>query len=347
MTTAEGTGARIRNHVNMTGDKTRVYITVDTETSMGGAWRNPEYAPLPLDLTIFGRYRSEEYGIPLIMSILEEHGFRATFFTEVFCSYNVGCEAVAAVLRYIQDRGHDAQLHLHPEQRFYRDFLRGGKRREEGFMFALPAAEQRQLIREGVELFRQLSGKAPRAYRAGCYAASEVTLRALRENGVEIDSSYNLAYLGSTCGFEIKPLNAPTVLEGIYEFPVSVFRVAGLDGYKPLEISAVSVSEIMTTIRCLQQAGCRDVVLVLHSFSLLKNLGVRYEHCRPDQIVIRRLTKLCGVLAELRDELEVCVLGDADLSSLPDSQPHVIPSLQWLRPGIRKIAQAVNQLPWT
>src|SRR5262249_45343175 len=151
-----------------------------------------------------------------------------------------------------RDRGHDAQLHLHPEQRFYRDFVQGGKRREESLMFTFPPTEQTELIREGIALFRELGGKTPRVYRAGCYGASEVTLKALRENGIEIDSSYNLAYLGYTCGFETQPLNAPVMLEGIHEFPVTVFRVRGLPRSKPLEISAVSVSEIITTIRRLQ-----------------------------------------------------------------------------------------------
>jgi hypothetical protein len=329
----------------MSSDAMRVYFTIDTETSMGGAWDNSAYAPLPLDRTVFGKCASDSYGIPLIMKILEDHGFRGTFFTEVFCAYNVGYEPVAAALRSIQARGHDAQLHLHPEQRFYRDFVKGGQRREESLMFTFPAAEQRELVCEGIALFRELSGKTPTVYRAGCYGASEATLKALRENGIIIDSSYNLAYLGNTCGFETQHLNAPVVLEEIHEFPVTCFRVAGLPGYKPLEISAVSVGEIMATIRRLRNNGCRDIVLVLHSFSLIKNGGVRYENCRPDYIVIRRLKKLCSILSQLRGEVEVRLLGEAPLSSLPP-QAQAIPSLPWLQPSIRKITQGLNRLPW-
>ena len=128
---------------------------------------------------------------------------------------------------------------------------------------------------------------------------------------------------------------------------MTVFRVAGLPGYKPLEISAVSVSEILSTLRHLRKAGCRDAVLVLHSFSLLKNGGVRYEHTRPDRLVIRRLKKLCCELARLRGEVEVCVLGEAALSRpVAPSQPQIVPSLPWLQPSMRKVVQAVNRLPW-
>jgi peptidoglycan/xylan/chitin deacetylase (PgdA/CDA1 family) len=327
-------------------DRVRVYITVDTETSLGGAWRNVGPGPLPLDRTVFGRYGSRFYGIPLIMDILEEHGFRATFFIEVFCAYLLGHEEVAKVFRTVQERGHDPQLHLHPAQRFYRDFLAGQPRREQDLMFELPIDDQRQLIGEGVRLFKELSGKAPRAYRAGCYGGSERTLTALREHGIEIDSSYNTAYLGETCGFKTALLNAPVVIENVHEFPVTVFRTVGSNNYKPLEISSVSVREILATLRSMQASGCRDAVLVLHSFSLLKNLGLRFEHCRPDRIVIQRLRKLCRALSELKEEFEVVVLGEVDLRSIAIPQSQVIPYLGWVRPSIRKCIQGINRLPW-
>ena len=192
------TSPRVPTLPGMPNDAIRVYFTIDTETSMGGAWDNADHRPLSPDLTVFGKSGSGTYGIPLIMSILEKHNFRGTFFTEVFCSYNVGPEPVAAALRAIQSRGHDAQLHLHPEQRFYSDYVKGGKRREESLLFTFPADEQRDLIRDGIAIFRDLCGKTPKVYRAGCYGASEATLAALRENGIVIDSSYNLAYMGNT-----------------------------------------------------------------------------------------------------------------------------------------------------
>ena len=328
--------------------KLRVYFTVDTETSMGGAWRNPLDGPVPLDRTVFGAYQSGYYGIPLIMDILEQYDFRATFFTEVFCALLVGDDAVARVFQTIRERGHDAQLHLHPVYRFFRDFRNGGPRREIDLLWKLPAEEQCQLIAEGVALFRNLSGTSPKTFRAGCYGASELTLKALHANGIEIDSSYNLSYLGHTCGFKAQaPLNGPVLIEGIHEFPVTVFRVPGVSRCKPLEISAVSVGEILASIESLRKAGCQDVVLVLHSFSLLKNTSRRYEGSAPDQIVIHRLRKLCAALKERQTEIEVAVLSDVALPTSPAAAPQFIPSVGWLRPALRKVVQGVNRIPWT
>ena len=130
------------------------------------------------------------------------------------------------------------------------------------------------------------------------------------------------------------------------EFPVTVFRGAAASGTRSLEIHAVSVKEVLATIRGLQEVGCSDVVLSLHSFSLLKNLGVRYENYRPDNIVIRRLRKLCAVLSEMSSEVEVGVLGELDLASIPVPQPQVVPFVGWLQPGMRNIVQLVNRIPW-
>jgi hypothetical protein len=329
----------------MPSDKVRVYFTIDTETSLGGAWRNAR-GPLPAAQTIFGENGSGTYGVPLIMDILEQYGFRGTFFVEVFCSYLLGEQEVGRVFQCIQKRGHDVQLHLHPVQRFYRDFLQGRGRREQDLMFQFPLDEQKQLVHEGVKLFRKFSGAAPRAFRAGCYGASEVTLAALRENGVLIDSSYNLAFLDGPCGFRQRPLNAPRILEGVHEFPVTNFNSGRAGSYKSLEISAVSVWEILTTIRRLKEGGCRDVVLVFHSFSFLKRRGVRFEKARRDRIVINRFRRLCSELARMRDEVEVSVFGNVDLARVEPSQPHLIPSLGWLRPAVRKAVQGLDYIPW-
>jgi len=185
----------------------------------------------------------------------------------------------------------------------------------------------------------------PRAYRAGCYAADETTLAALRENGILIDSSYNLSALDKTCGFRQRPLNAPCIVEGISEFPVTNF-LSGPGRYKPAEISAVSVAEILSTLRAMRDAGCRDAVLVFHSFSFIKNRGTRYEAARPDRIVMNRFRTLCSELAQMRDEFEVAVLGEVPVERARAQQPQVVPSIGWWQPGVRKAVQAWNRIPW-
>jgi hypothetical protein len=106
------------------------------------------------------------------------------------------------------------------------------------------------------------------------------------------------------------------------------------------------VNEIVATIRSLRAVGCSDAVLVLHSSSLLKNIGLRFERATPDHIIINRMRKLCATLSNMKDEVEVRTLGDMDLQSARVPQPQIIPTLGWLQPAMRKVVQAANRLPW-
>jgi hypothetical protein len=116
--------------------------------------------------------------------------------------------------------------------------------------------------------------------------------RQLRQNGIQIDSSYHAADLGATSGFQRASLNAPIILEGVHEFPVTVFRSPWVSGCKPLEILAVSASETLATLRGLAASGCRDAVLVLHSFSLLKNTGARGWLRSPIRKMVQAVNRL-------------------------------------------------------
>jgi hypothetical protein len=72
-----------------------VYITVDTECSLGGAWENPHWKLVGPDRAVLGRIGSQFFGIPLIMDILEEHGLRGTFFSEVLVRDLLGRDELA------------------------------------------------------------------------------------------------------------------------------------------------------------------------------------------------------------------------------------------------------------
>src|SRR5438105_4947172 len=66
-----------------------VYLTIDTECSMGGAWDNPQLEPVAPERAILGKIGAQYYGTPLIMDILEESGLRGTFFIEVLATHVV------------------------------------------------------------------------------------------------------------------------------------------------------------------------------------------------------------------------------------------------------------------
>ena len=96
-----------------------------------------------------------------------------------------------------------------------------------------------------------------------------------------------------------------------------------------------------------QSSGVAAAILSCIAESLRAEVrGVRFEHSRPDRIVIRRFRKLCAALSAMSDEIEVSVLGSANLPDVARPQPQIVPSLGWFRPAVRKAVQALDYIPW-
>jgi hypothetical protein len=330
-----------------------VYLTVDTECSMGGAWDAPQLRPVPPERAILGKIGSAYYGTPLIMDILEQHGLRATFFIEVLASHVVPQSQLAEAYSEIARRGHDPQLHLHPVYHYYHLFRQGGIGREQlpprmDLIGSLPLEKQLELLREGTDLFRGFVGREPVAFRAGCFGASASTLSALSRLGFRYDSSFNAAFLGSSCLMESgHPPNSPWQEGSLWEVPITNFETGfwKMRGFKPLDVGAVSLLEMKRVLAQAERLGMGTAVFLMHSFTLFKKADAQFEALRPDRLVIRRFRELCNFLAENSGRIKVVTFADRpEFPSL--SRPASMPSAGTLLPSCRKVIQGVNRAPW-
>ncbi|MGM0609425.1 MAG: polysaccharide deacetylase, partial [Candidatus Muiribacteriota bacterium] len=158
--------------------KTNIYITVDTETSIGGAFSNPLLKPVGKEKRIYGKIGNEYYGIPLIMDIADSHGLKITFFVEVLNHYYFGKDDNYEVCQYILKRGHDVQLHIHPN---YLNFKLDEPQRRlySDNMCDYDLDTQVELIKQGKELLKEFGVDNPVAFRAGNYGADLNTVKAL------------------------------------------------------------------------------------------------------------------------------------------------------------------------
>lgn len=330
-----------------------VYITVDTETSLGGAWENAQWKPVSPERAILGRIGSKQYGLPLIMDILEEHDLRATFFTEVLARDVVDGRALTEAYSPIQKRGHDPQLHLHPVFHYYHDVTSGLVARTQlpaymDLIGALPVEKQVELLEKGCSIFRDIFGFRPRAFRAGCYGASMSTLDVLERVGIFYDSSFNAAYLGSTCLLSSKkPTNTAFRHGAVWEIPVTTFETGAwsMRGLKPLEVSAVSFGEIQKVLDQAESLGQEAVTIILHSFAFLKRADVQFRKMRADFLVIRRFEKLCQFLRRNRERFRTLTFSEMS-GSFEDEAKVAFPRVGILIPTARKFVQAVNRIYW-
>ena len=326
-------------------EKAKVFLTVDTEHSIGGAFSNPNFKPVRSDKRIYGILGEKYYGIPKMMDIADHYGLKIIFFLEVLNKYFFGENESKQVCRYILHRGHDVQLHTHPN---YLNFTckNPGQLRYSDFMSAYSLERQIELLTEARDLLIKYGALKPIAFRAGCFGAGLSTLAALKKVGFLIDSSYNRAYCNVTCSIPDSNINDLTKMEGVWEFPVTNFiehsRIRS-KRYMPLDINGVSFEEIKQVLEHSRQNGPTNITIILHSFSFIKAFDVQYRKVKPRQTVIRRFEKLCHYLADNLDAFEVKTFGSLTESELQNSvkqsRHHFLPM-----PPIHSIRRGFEQL---
>ena len=310
--------------------KVNVFITVDAEHSIGGAFKDPKLKPVGNGKRIYGKIGDKFYGIPLMMDIADRYGIRLTFFVEVLNKYYFGEEETKKVCEYILNRGHDVQLHLHPN---YLNFNSPNpcQQNYSDFIGTYSLAEQIELISEGIKVLIQNGVSKPIAFRAGCFGANQDTLKALKENGFLIDCSYNRAYIGETCFLKDNGINDLAYFNGIWEFPITNFIESTklrTKRFMPLDINGVSYQEMKYFLNKTKSDGPRNITILLHSFSFIKPYDVQYNKVKPRWQVIKRFEKLCKYLKDNSDSFEVRTFGsinEKELTQMSLNSLHVFP----------------------
>ena len=332
--------------------KPGVFITVDVECSMGGAWNDAALRPVPPARAVMGEYGDRQLGLPLICDILQDAGLAATFFVEPFADeqgYPGEMEGPCALLA---DRGQDVQAHVHPNH-WHWSLKQQGRPFDFTDAFAdCPAGEQVHLMTEGCDRLARWTGRRPVAFRAGNMAMSEDALPLLADVGIRIDSSYTFPYQGTRCHFGGEPFNGSRRYGEVLEVALSGFTqpsFPGLHPAKPLDVAGISFGETRDAILGITQAGA-DACLILHSFSLFKVRNQRYDGGWPDRIVTGRFLRLCRWLAERRDAIPTYTFSnlaravDEERYEAREAPP---PRLSLGRALARKAVQAYNRLYWT
>lgn len=185
--------------------KTYVFLTIDTEVSMGYAWGDSDLEPLDTDTCVWCRQpNGKEYGIGMIMGILEKFGLKGVFFVDASIHENFGAGPFHEICGSILDRGHDLQLHLHPAAWQYAILRRNGPvqgrpAEVRDLLHCYDRGMQESFIEKACNVFEKACGQRPTAFRAGSFGADETTLTAIARAGIPADFSSNAALMGVTC----------------------------------------------------------------------------------------------------------------------------------------------------
>jgi hypothetical protein len=289
-------------------------FTIDTEISLGGALGDRSLLPVGADRRIWGQTERGRYGIELFMDVFEEHGMRGIFFFEPFGSRIVDPRPLEDAARMITERGHDVELHVHPEFRIDLEAARRAGKTPSGFLREYPLDEQRIMLREAADLIEDWTGRRPIAFRAGSFGFDRRGTDALAQEGLQFDSSYNVWAIDvGICGFERTPeLNDVALLSnGILELPVTNLRARGIrGGLRNFDLASLAVTEMIAVIEQMWASGTRVCTSLTHSFRLLYTNNVQYQGARLDTVNLHRLRALCRWLAENGDRIRVSTYRD-------------------------------------
>jgi peptidoglycan/xylan/chitin deacetylase (PgdA/CDA1 family) len=248
-------------------------FTVDTECSV---LRQPNPDPdRVVDELIFGDFGNGRRpgGIGLQMDLLEHFGFRGCFFVDVLMEFEHGQRALERTIEAIAERGHEVELHVHPEHLVWSSDppvaklsgdLSGGRGGREPDVF-------RRLMQLSVDLFERRVGRRPLAYRAGAYRIADMHFAVLEEFGIRIDSSVQ-PYFNSNVSDWMRTRTQPFWVGGVLEVPPTLLMLNDnpdawqTRGFAPSSNLGESVSSLPA------EAGGppRVATFVSHSFQLLR-----------------------------------------------------------------------------
>jgi hypothetical protein len=319
-----------------------VFLTVDTEVwPFAPDWRAAGLAAdVRRDFDCATPHGA--FGVPYQIDVLNVHGLKAVFFVEGLCASAAGPEAVRHMVGRVRDGGQEVQLHLHPEWLQWMDAPPLPYRSDD--LKDYSEDEQAVLVGLGLDHLRAAGAGPVCAFRAGNYGAGPATLPALARHGITFDTSYNFCYLNSTCGLRTPaPLLQPAALAGVWEFPITFFRDWPGHG-RHAQPCACSGRELEHILMQAWRRGWYAVVLVSHSFELLKDRQQAEVPPTPDRAVIRRFERLCRFLAAHRDKFRTLGFADVDVNDIPTAQPQRPLRSRLHYTGGRLVEQLVRRL---
>ena len=285
----------------MNSHKTNVLITIDTEFSLGGYFKNPANKPVPADKIIFCKLNGKEYGINLIMDILDCYGLTGVFFLEVESRFYFGEKEILRIFEVITNRGHEVQLHIHPT---YRSFIHNQKQPDD--MRCYSFNQQESFIAEALDFLDKNKMPKISAYRSGGFYSNTDTLKAVQNNNLSFCSNYNLSFPNCDYIKEYPSKNDAFLINRLLELPVTCFKEPPLrKEWNSFQLSAASTLEIINALNFYHKKNVRFITYITHSFEFIKAFDYQYNVIKPLSFLIKRFESICHFLADNSHKFEV------------------------------------------
>lgn len=249
---------------------------------------------------IYGKINKKYFGFPQIINICNSFDIKATFFLDVFECKRYGEKSFENICKEMIEKGHDVQLHVHPNRGYDEKRWR---------MEEYSLEEQIKIIREGKELIKKWTGEYPVAYRGGgYYSINKDTITALKKNNIPIDTT--MFYGNPDCKLTFSK-NEVVEKYGIIEAPVTIFKrnlkLFGINinsRYIKTDINWATLDELKFFVREAKKNNIKVMYLFMHSYSLMK-FNNDFSEFQPDY---KNIDKLKAFLKFISNDKSIEVL---------------------------------------
>ena len=292
----------------MDNHKTKILITVDTEFSIGGHFKNKKLKPVPADRHIYCKINKKDYGINLIMDILERYNHKGVFFVETESRFYFGQEAIFTIIEDIKDRGHEVQLHAHPN---YRSFINEHRMSDDMRKYSLE--EQTNIINDALRFLSSYGIENILAFRSGGFYSDLNTIKAIQNNGIKYSSNYNIAYPNCDYVDNNHLKNDIFLIDQVFELPLTCYRQFPLrKTWNSFQISATSYAEFKAALNHYYNQQIQLITILTHSFEFVRPNDIQFSTIAPKRLLIRRFDNICNFLARHVDKFEVITYKQLD-----------------------------------
>jgi len=241
-----------------------------------------------------GTWEGRDYGVPLIVEKLDQYGVKGTFFVSSLCPPHLA-DQMFHNLGFIVSRGHDLQLHPHP------DAL--DVSRPMPTMYS--ADERKKFLKLAFENIVKAGAPPPIAHRAAAWAIDRETLELLPEFGIRMDSSIFPMAPMSLVPLPEDLINRFVKIGGVYQLPITLItRIPffGYSGMTDLDIDRTIWEEQEEALKQIADHGLPVATVFLHFYNFfhytrspvpyepLKVTGPRPENIRKLENVLKLVT---------------------------------------------------------
>ncbi|MCE3261610.1 MAG: polysaccharide deacetylase family protein [Pseudoduganella sp.] len=309
--------------------RTRVCLTIDTEFSIAGAFRDASRRPVGTPL-VWCEVDGRSEGLGFLLDQFQRHQLPATFFVEALQRHYFSDDPMAAIARRIAADGHEVQLHVHPCWSVFRHAdwpqrVRAQPRQDD--FFGRAEDDSVALIGQAQATFADWGMAPPTVFRSGSLQHDATLYRALARCGIPYSSSIGLAIFDSGDS-DLQLYSGMHERSGVRECPVLTFqdwRLGRRRHLKTLTIAGTSFAETRTLLEQAYAAQVPLVVLLTHPFEYVQrdgDAGAVRRHAVNQQ----RLALLCAWLDAERARFDTCGMGAAAaaLTACPQAVRNVL-----------------------